>query len=170
MKPITFTTYLEPANKVGYTHITVPAEIVEQIGGFNTRLLCSVNGNKKIHSGLMGKGDGRGMIIINKARIKKWGLDFNSEIEATIEPDDSKYGAEIPEELEALLEQDRDGLKAFEKITPGQQRYIIGYVDGVKSVQKRIDRAIMLINNLKTMPEGPFNHRHLLGMPPREEY
>ena len=169
MKPITFTTYLEPQNKVGYAHITVPPEIVEKVGGFNTRLMCSLNGNKPMHSGLMGKGDGRGMIIVNKARQKEWGLNFQDEITATIEPDLSKYGTEMPEELEALLEQDRDGEKAFEQITAGQQRYIIGEVDKLKSVQKRIDRAIFLIENLKTMPEGPFNHRHLLGMPPREE-
>jgi hypothetical protein len=32
MEPITFTTYLEPSNKVGYTHITVPPEIVDKLG------------------------------------------------------------------------------------------------------------------------------------------
>ena len=168
MKPITFKTYLEPQNKVGFGHITVPAEIVEQAGGFNTRLLCSINGNKAMHSGLMGKGDGRGMIIINKKRQKDWELNFTDEITATIQLDHSKYGAEMPDELEAVLEQDRAGLAAFEKITPGQQRFILGYVDGVKSVQKRVDRAIMLIENLKTMPPGSFDHRHVMGMPPRE--
>ncbi|MBO6794102.1 MAG: DUF1905 domain-containing protein [Balneolaceae bacterium] len=164
MKPITFNSYLEPQTKVGYSHITVPPEIVEEVGGFGTRLLCSINGNEQIHCGLMGKGDGRGMIIINKKRQKKWGITIGDEVSATIELDRSKYGAEMPEELEALLEQDREGLKAFEKITAGQQRYILNYVDGVKSIQKRIDRAIMLIENLKTMPEGSFDYRHLLGM------
>jgi hypothetical protein len=71
--------------------------------------------------------------------------------------------------LEALLEQDLEGMNAFERITPGQQRYIINYVDGVKSIQKRIDRAIMLIENLKTMPSGTFDYRHLLGMEEGEE-
>lgn len=52
---------------------------------------------------------------------------------------------------------------------PGQQRYIINYVDGVKSIQKRIDRAIMLIENLKTMPSGKFDYRHLLGMEERDD-
>ncbi len=169
MNPISFTTYLEDKNKVGYYHIAVPKEVVEQVGGFGTRLLCSVNGNELIHCGLMGKGDGRGMIIINTKNQKKWGISLGDEVTASIQLDHSKYGMKVPEELEALLEQDREGFKVFEKITPGQQRYIISYVDGVKSVQKRIDRAIMLINNLKTMPEGPFDHRHLMGMPPRED-
>ena len=168
MKPITFNTFLEPKTKAGYCHIAVPKKIVEQVGGFGTRLLCSINGNEKIHSGLMGKGDGRGMIIINKKNQKKWSITIDDEVVTTIELDHSKYGMEIPEELEALLKQDREGLKAFENISPSKQRYIISYVDGVKSTQKRIDRAIFLIENLKTMPEGTFDHRHLQGMRSKE--
>ncbi len=168
MKPITFKSYLEAPNKVGYSHITVPKEIVALVGGFGTRLLCSINGNEQIHSGLMGKGDGRGMLIINKKLQKKWGITFEDEVTATIELDTSKYGMKMPEELEALLEQDKVGLEKFEHITPGQQRFIINYVDSVKSVQKRIDRAIMMIENLKTMKPGKFDHRHILGMEPEE--
>lgn len=168
MKPITFTSYLEPPNKVGYSHITVPEEIVHIVGGFGTRLLCSINGNEQIHSGLMGKGDGRGMLIINKKLQKKWGITFDDEVTATIELDASKYGMKMPEELEALLEQDKLGLEKFEQITPGQQRFIISYVGGVKSLQKRVDRAIMMIENLKTMKPGKFDHRHILGMEPEE--
>lgn len=169
MKNFTFTTYLDESNAVGYTCITVPKEIVEAIGGFGTRVMCSINGNEKIHSGIMGKGDGDGYIIINKTNQKKWGIGANVELQAALEPDTSKYGMKVPEELEALLEQDREGAEAFEAITPGRQRFIINHVDGVKSSQKRIDRAITMIENLKTMPEGPFSHRHLLGLPPKEE-
>ena len=168
MDSITFTTYLEPSNKVGYTHITVPPDIVKEVGGFNTRLMCSLNGNEKIHCGLMSKGDGRGLIIVNKKRQKAWGLDHQNEITATIELDYSKYGMEMCEELEALLEQDRLGFEKFENITAGQQRNIIHYVNSVKSSQKRIDRAIMLIENLKSMPRGKFDYHHLYGMDKEE--
>lgn len=169
MKPITFSTHLESSPKLGYTFIVVPPEVVKAVGGFNTRLLCSVNGNETIHSGLMSKGNGSGYIIINGKRQKKWGISFNDvDLVATVELDTSKYGMEVPEELEALLDQDRKGLKAFEAITPGQQRYIIHYVSSVKSSQKRIDRAILLIGNLKTMPNQKFNYRYLLGMEERE--
>jgi len=168
MERFSFTTFVEDKTKVGYCHITVPPKVVKQVGGFGTRLLCSINDNEQIHSGLMGKGDGRGLIIVNKKNQKKWGLTIGDEVTATIELDHSKYGMKMPEELEALLDQDRVGLERFEKLTPGKQRYIIAYVDGVKSVQKRIDRAIMLIENLKTMPEK-FDYRHLMGMDPEEE-
>ena len=116
MKRHTFATYLDAANSVGYTCITVPKVIVEDMGGFGARVLCSINGNKPIHSGIMGKGDGDGYIIINKTNQKKWGIGPNDELEASIEPDNSKYGMEVPEELEALLEQDREGAEAFAKM------------------------------------------------------
>lgn len=168
MKPVSFSTHLESSSKLGYTFIIVPSDVVKKIGGFGVRLLCSVNGNEKIHSGLMPKGDGSGYIIINRTRQKKWAISLNDNLEASIELDNSKYGMEISEELEALLEQDREGYGLFKTLTPGQQRYIIHYVGSVKSSQKKIDRAILLINNLKTMPDK-FDFRHLLGKPPREE-
>ena len=168
MKPISFTSYLDYLPKLKLTHITVPADIVDKVGGIGTRLMVSINGNEPFHGGMVAKGEGTAYITVNKARQKKWGLNENEELTITIELDHSKYGVPVPEEFEALLEQDREGAKLFEQLNPSQQRYIINYVNGVKSSQKKIDRAILLINNLKTMGDE-FDFRHLLGMPPRED-
>lgn len=142
--------------------------MVEYVGGIGTRLLCSINKHDLFHCGLVAKGGGTAYITVSKARQKDFGIEFNEELHISLELDHSKYGVPISEELEALLEQDRGGAHLFESLTPGQQRYIINYVGGVKSSQKKIDRAILLINNLKTMG-NKFDFRHLLGMPPREE-
>lgn len=169
MKPITFTSYLDTLGKLKLDHITVPKEVVEAVGGIGTRLLCSINGNEQFHCGLVSKGSGTAYITVNKKNQKKWELPVDSELTAVIELDHSKYGMELSEELEALLEQDREGFELFENLTPGQQRYIIYYVSQVKSSQKRIDRAILLITNLKTMPKEKFDFRYLMGLPPRED-
>lgn len=163
-----FKSYLDLLPKLKLHHVTVPAEIVEEIGGIGTRLLCSVNGHEKFNCGLVAKGGGAAYITVKKALMKKYGIEKGDEVEVSIEMDTSKYGMEIPEELEALLEQDEEGAKRFESLTDGQKRYIIYYVSQVKSSQKKIDRAILLINNLKTMPKK-FDFRHLLGLPPRED-
>lgn len=169
MKPITFTSYLDTLVKLKLDHITVPKDIVETVGGVGTRLLCSINGNEQFHCGLVSKGGGTAYIIVNKKNQKKWGLSLDSEVTAVIELDHSKYGMKISEELEALLDQDKEGFELFENLTAGQQRYIIHYVNQVKSSQKKIDRAILLINNLKTMPKEKFDFRYLMGLPAREE-
>ncbi|MBD3617137.1 MAG: YdeI/OmpD-associated family protein [Gracilimonas sp.] len=168
MKPITFSSHIDHLPKLKLHHITVPAEIVDKVGGIGTRLMCSVNGNKAFHAGMVALGGGAAYITVNKKRMKKYGIKKGDEVEATIELDNSKYGMEMPEELEALLEQDDEGAHRFEMLTPGKQRYIIHYVSQVKSSQKKIDRAIMLINNLKALPEDEFDFRKLLGLPPRD--
>lgn len=168
MEPITFTSYLDYLPKLKLTHITVPADIVERVGGIGTRLLVSINGNEPFHGGMVAKGAGRAYITVNKARQKKWGLDESQALSVSIELDPSKYGVPVPEEFDALLEQDLKGAELFELLAPSEQRYIINYVNGIKSSQLKIDRAIMMIENLKTMP-GKFDFRYLLGKPPREE-
>ena len=125
MKPVTFTSYLDNLAKLKLDHITVPKEIVDQVGGIGTRLLCSINGHKSFHSGMVAKGQGTAYITVNKSRQKELEISFNEELSITLALDHSKYGMEIPEELEALLEQDRKGAQLFEELTPGQQRYII---------------------------------------------
>ena len=71
---------------------------------------------------------------------------------------------EMPPELAELLRQDEEGKTRFNQLTPGRQRYIIHYVSAVKSSQLRIDRAILLIENLKKLPKGKESFRETLGM------
>ncbi len=165
---ITFKTYIDSKTSPKMTVAVVPSEIVEKLGGLEGRWMCSVNGNSEFHCGLVAYGEGRGYISINKKRMKKFGISFGEEVEIMLREDTSKYGMEISEELEALLEQDVEGAELFEALSDGKKRYIIHYVSSVKSSQLRIDRAIMLINNLKTMGEK-FDFRHLLGMEPRND-
>lgn len=169
MEHISFTSKLDYLPKLKLHHITVPSSIVDEVGGIGTRLLCSVNSEGEFHAGMVALGAGKAYITISKKRMKAYGISRGDEVQVGLRLDDSKYGMEVPEELEALLEQDDEGRNRFDDITPGQQRYIIYYVAQVKSSQKRIDRAIMLINNLKSLPKGEFDFRKLLGLPPREQ-
>ena len=168
MEPITFISHIDHLSKLKLHHITVPAKIVVKVGGIGTRLMCSINGNKAFHAGMVALGGGAAYITVNKERMKKYGVEKGDVVEAIIELDNSKYGMEVPEELEALLEQDDEGARRLEMLSPGKQRYIIHYVSQVKSSQKKIDRAIMLINNLKALPKDEFSFRKLLGLPPKE--
>ncbi|MEP1152755.1 MAG: YdeI/OmpD-associated family protein [Balneola sp.] len=167
MKTFHLNSCIEFHEKLKLTIAVIPKEMVINVGGLGTRLLCSVNGFERFHCGLVAFGNGRAYITVNKKRLKKYGIEIGDEISMQLEHDHSKYGVEMPEELEALLEQDIEGASYFEALSDGKKRYIIQYVGGVKSSQLKIDRAIMLIENLKTMP-GKFDFRYLLGKPPRE--
>jgi hypothetical protein len=56
---------------------------------------------------------------------------------------------EVPEELDAVLQQDPLAMKAWSKLTQGYQRGLIHYVTSVKNVDSRIKRAIDLMERAK---------------------
>ena len=56
---------------------------------------------------------------------------------------------DLPEELEAVIEQDDEGKAEWEKLTPGLQRSLAHYVFSVKNVDSRITRSLYLLNKVK---------------------
>lgn len=164
--PIQFTTTIGRLNYLMNTHyLEVPAEVIQAFGTLKIRLWCTVNGTVKWQCGLMALGQGRAYITVSTVRLKKLNAREGSQVHVALEPDHSEYGAEMPEELAELLRQDEEGRCRFEVLTAGMKRYIIQYVGAVKSSQLRIDRAILLIENLKRQPKGAKVHfRALLGL------
>jgi uncharacterized protein YdeI (YjbR/CyaY-like superfamily) len=55
----------------------------------------------------------------------------------------------MSEELEAVLLSDHEAYTIFEDLTPGRQRSIIYAISRYKSSQLRVDKAIILTENLK---------------------
>lgn len=163
--PIKFQTRIDRLDKLKLNYLEIPAKIVKEMGGtFKIRLMCSVNETESFHGGLVALGEGKGYITINNRRMKELGLSVGDWVEVSLSPDESKYGMPVPVELEELLRQDPDGERRFEMLTPGKQRYIIHYINQVKSSQLRIDRALLLIGNLKKLPEGKEDFRQMLGL------
>ena len=115
----------------------------------------------------MALSNGDAYITINAKRMKQLHVTFGSKVQIELKKDKSKYGMQMPEELKELLAQDKEGMKRFKLLPPGKQRYIIYYVAMVKSTQLRIDRAILLIENLKKLPIGKESFREMLGMEKR---
>ena len=160
---IDFTSQIGKLGHLNMKYIEVPASIVDKLGTFKIRLICTVNGSLSFQCGLMPLGQGRAYISINAKRMKTLGIDESDTVHVSLSIDESKYGMDMPEELITLFEQDDEGKRRFDLLNPGMQRYIIYYVSGVKTSQLRIDRAIMLIENLKMSVEGKEDFRFLLG-------
>jgi uncharacterized protein YdeI (YjbR/CyaY-like superfamily) len=86
--------------------------------------------------------------------MKKLGVKVGDTIEVSLQKDESKYGAEMPDELAEILKLDEEGFRRFENLVPGKSRYIIQYLLKIKSPQLRIEKALRIIENLKKCPEG----------------
>lgn len=146
-------------------YIDIPANILKKTGGsYNQRFLCTVNNEYTFHGGLVALGNGSAYINISIKKLRELKLKRGDKVQITLSPDESKYGMPISEELQTLLEQDEEGFRRFELLTAGKQRFIIHYVNSVKSSAKRLERSLMMINNLKKQPENKVTFRGLLGL------
>jgi len=168
-KSIEYTTRIgKLPHMINMHYIEVPALIIKQLGGkIKMRLLCTLNNTLTFQGGLVALGEANAYITINAKRMKELNLKLGSQVNIQLKKDESEFGMDIPEELKELLKQDDEGKKRFDLLSPGKQRYIIHYVSSVKNSQLRINRALLLITNLKKLPIGKENFREMLGLPPR---
>jgi len=136
-------------------YIQVPAPVVVKIGGISKqRWICTIDGSLSWQCGIVAHKLGSGYVILNQKLMKKGELKEGMLINVELKKDKSKFGMTVPQELAELLAQDREGISRFEALAPGKLRYIIYYVNQVKSPQLRIERAVRCINNLKKLPKG----------------
>ena len=159
---VRFTSTLEcSTNKLWGCHFKVPPRIVRQLTGNNSRrVVCSLNGNPAHQCAILPHGSGRFVITVNKKRRDTLGLDFGSEVSVSLMKDESEYGLPLPEELEELLRQDSEGNKLFEALTRGRQRTLLYIIGSAKSTEKRIERALVIVDHLKAN-KGKINYKEL---------
>jgi hypothetical protein len=134
-----------------YYGIIVPADVCADFKTpGNKRILCTIDQHPPFPAALLPDGNGSFFIMLSKQRMKDFKLTPGSEAEVIIDEDTSKYGMPLPEEMEILLEQDEEGSRLFHQLTPGKQRSILYMVGKIKSSQKRIDKAIAIMEYLKS--------------------
>lgn len=95
------------------------------------------------------KDSGDYKMMFSNAKQKELGIELNDDITVQLFEDNSKYGVEMPEELDAVLLSDFEAYQIFESLTSGKQRSIIYYIKRLKGVQKKVDQALLLCENLK---------------------
>lgn len=108
-------------------------------------------------------GDGASYISISKSRMKTAGAELDDVISIELKKDTSELGMDIPEEFIEVLSQDPNANERFEQLTKGTQRAVIYLVNQLKSSEKRIEKSIFLLENLKKVPKDKATMRHILG-------
>ncbi|QTE23824.1 YdeI/OmpD-associated family protein [Polaribacter cellanae] len=88
-------------------------------------------------------------MMISKQKQKELGLSLGDKFQMQLFEDTSKYGVEMPEELEAVLLSDYDAYQIFESLTAGKKRSIIYGVIRYKTSQQKIDKSLIMCENLK---------------------
>ena len=113
------------------------------------RVVANFEGSTLNFHAALQKYQGQFVMTFGKRYQKELGVFPNDYFELQLFEDDSKYGVEMPEELQAVLEADPEAFEIFESFTEGKIRSLIYTIARYKNSQTRIDKAIILTENLK---------------------
>jgi len=142
-------------------HVLVPKKVSDAFVKKGVkRVIATFGGEVRNQIAFMPNGDGVYFLNVNKEIRKQLGLNFGEKVKVTIEPDESKYGIELCEEMEVLLEQDEKGSAIFHKLTIGKQRSLIYLASKPKRSETRLKKSINILEYLKQV-NGKLDFRDL---------
>ncbi len=143
--------------KGGFFYITISADVVNQFKNKRlTRFLCTIDNMFTFQCGLNHLGDGNFFIILGSKNLKSVNKTLGDKISFELKEDPNPLGVDIPEVLEAVLEQDQELKTIFESLTHGKKRNIIYSINKIKDIDKQIQKTIQIINHsTKPRPKRP---------------
>lgn len=140
----------------GMHYILLPEEIASTYVRDNSRrVLCQIDNAEAFHAALMPKREGGSYINLGKAIRDKLGIQEGDMVEVKLQIDESEFEFSVPAELMEVLATDPEAKAVFDTLTPGRQRGIMYLVNAVKSTDKKIARALMIADKLKTGITSP---------------
>ena len=138
----------------------VPRNIAEKLLDPDRRVICALNGTPEFQCAMLPQRGGTLVISVKKPLREKLGVTFGGELGVSLRKDRSVYGLPVPEELEELFRQDRQGSRLFHALTRGKQRTLLYIIGSVKNPDKRTVRGVTILSHLK-MNKGQINYRQL---------
>jgi hypothetical protein len=166
---ISITSYLGYLEKLKLHYLEISGEDLaalnngEEQGKFNQRVVISFPNSLSWQGGVVALGEGKGYITISKARMKTLDLHEGDKVSFSLTKDTNEYGHELPIEFQEVLIQDPEARERFHAMAPGKQRTVIYYINQVKNSDKRIERSLEYMENLKKCPPGKETMRGIFG-------
>jgi len=135
-----------------YYSLLLPEDIVQPFLEkkiHRVRVTATYEGKElHFHAAIQKRNDNYYMMF-GKRYQKELGIFPNDYFQLQLFEDDSKYGVEMPEEMEAVLSSDPEAQQIFESFTAGKKRGLIYFIARYKNTQMRIDKSILICENLK---------------------
>lgn len=135
-----------------YYSLLLPEDIIKPFLDKNLKRVkakASFNDKEIWFHGAIQKRSGKYYMMFGKRYQKQLGIYPNDYFRLQFFEDTSKYGVEVPEEFEAVMLSDYDAFQLFESFTDGRKRGLIYAIARYKNSQTRIDKTILLCENLK---------------------
>lgn len=129
-------------NRGGYYYLKISSDLVDTMTDKrSTRLLCTLEGQLTFPCGLNHYGDGHFFIILSGKNLKTLGKELGDAVAFELREDPNPLGVEMPEVLEAVLEQEEELKTLFNSLSMGKKRSVIFSVSRIKDIDKQIHNA-----------------------------
>jgi len=135
-----------------YYSLLLPETIIRPFLAENqkrVKAIASFNSKEITFYGAIQKRGDNYYMMFGKRYQKELGIFPNDYFKLQFFEDTSKYGVAMPEELEAVFLGDPDAFDIFESLTAGKKRGLIYAITRFKNTQTRIDKSLVLCENLK---------------------
>ena len=136
------------------TVVVVPVDIIKKLPAGRVRVEGKLN-QVTFNLAIQAKKNGPKYLSVSQAMRKSAGIKPGDNVKVRfvlVDPDK----LDLPEEMEAVLAQDDEGARKWNKLTVGLQRSLVHYINSSQNVDVRIERALFLINKVKS---GAYNNR-----------
>jgi hypothetical protein len=136
------------------TVVEIPVDVVKKLPAGRVRVEGKVN-QVPFNLAIQSKKNGPKYLSVSQAMRKAAKAKPRDKVKVSfviVDPDK----LDLPEEMEAVLAQDDEGAKKWNKLTVGLQRSLVHYINSSKNIDVRIERALFLINKVKS---GAYNNR-----------
>lgn len=145
-----------------YYTLLLPEEIIRPFLAKKlkrVKVKATFEGKTLLFHGAIQKRKDNHYMMFGKRYQKELGVFPNDYFQLQFFEDDSKYGVEMPEELDAVLLSDVEAYQIFETLTDGLKRGLIYAIARYATSQTRIDKSLLLCDNLK---RGVTDRRYML--------
>lgn len=136
------------------TVVEIPADIIKKLPAGRVRVEGKLN-QVSFNLAVQSKKNGPKYLSVSQAMRKSARVKPGDKVKVSfvlVDPDK----LDLPEEMEAVLAQDDEGAKKWNRLTVGLQRSLVHYINSSKNVDVRIKRALLLINKVKS---GAYDNR-----------
>lgn len=136
------------------TVVEIPGDILKKLPAGRVRVEGKLN-QVPFNLAVQSKKDGPKYLSVSQAMRRSAKLKPGDKVKVSFVVVDSDK-LDLPEEMQAVLAQDAEGSKKWNKLTVGLQRSLVHYINSSRNVDVRIDRALFLINKVKS---GAYDNR-----------
>jgi hypothetical protein len=157
-----------PAEAGYMAFIPIPADVYSRFKGKKPpRIVITVNKTVQWKAATVSLGNGNGFVSVSKKSIKEHGWKPGESLDILLEEDTDEVTFPLPEEMDVILETDDEARAYYDALTDGKKRSITVYINQTNNAQIRVDRALMITENLKRL-KGKGSVMQL--MKPKKDY